>query len=382
MKHNRKIIYLASFLFSLPVALTTYINSSFLEIHTNTNYVAIIYIISSLTTIIGLFKMPRVLTHFGNRRTSLSLSTIIFLSLIFLAFGGKGFIVIPAFIIYFVATNFLVMSLDIFIENFSENFSIGKFRGLYLMIVNSAWIVAQIISGSIITKSSYLGIYLFSAGFMILVSIIFIIFLHDFKDPRYKKVPILKTLKIFMENKNISKIYFINFVLKFFFAWMIIYTPIYLHEYIGFGWDQIGIIFTVMLLPFVILEFPLGKLSDKMGEKKMLIIGFLISILATMAIPFISVPKLWLYALILFLTRIGAATIEVMSESYFFKMVNEENADTISFFRNTGPLSFIIAPLLAIPVLLFIPYFEYLFFVLGAVMLCGFLISLRLRDVK
>ena len=382
MNKNRKIIYLASFLFSIPAALTAYINSSFLEGYISTDYVAIIYIIASVATILGLLEMPRILTRFGNQRTSLGLSILTFFSLLFLAFGSHEFIVIPAFIIYFATINFLIMSLDIFIEDFSKNSSIGKSRGFYLVIINSAWVIAQSISGSIINKSSYEGIYLFSAGFMILVSMIFILFLHDFIDPKYKKVPILKTFKFFMENKNISKIYLINLILKFFFAWMIIYTPIYLHQYLGLGWDQIGFIFTIMLLPFVLLEFPLGKLSDKIGEKKMLLTGFLISIIATILIPFINVPKVWLFALILFLTRVGAATIEVMSESYFFKIVHEENADAISFFRNTAPLSFIIAPLCAIPVLLFIPSFEYIFFVLGVVLLVGLFTALRLKDVK
>ena len=137
-----------------------------------------------------------------------------------------------------------------------------------------------------------------------------------------------------------------------------------------------------MLLPFVFLEFPLGKLSDKIGEKKILIGGSFIIALATLAIPLITKPKLWLWAIVLFTTRIGAATVEVMSEVYFFKIAKEENADMISFFRNTMPLSYIIAPLFAIPVLFFVPSFKYLFFILGTIMLCGFLTSLRLKDIK
>ncbi len=382
MNRNRKIIYLAGFLFSIPVALTTYINSSFLEAYVGTDYVALVYIIASVVTILSLLEMPRVLTHLGNRKTSLYLCLVTLLSFVLLAFGNYKLIVIPAFILYFVVTNLVIMSLDIFIEDFSKNSAIGRFRGFYLMVINSAWVVAQMISGSIINKSSYEGIYLFSAGFMLLVSAMFILFLNNFKDPDYKKVPVFKTFKFFLENKNVSKIYLINLILKFFFAWMIIYTPIYLHEYLMFSWGQIGTIFTIMLLPFVFLEFPLGKLSDKTGEKKMLAWGFLISAGATIAITFISVPKVWLFALILFLTRIGAATIEVMSESYFFKSVSEENADAISFFRNTGPLSFIIAPLCAIPVLLLIPSFEYIFLVLGAVLLLGLFVTLRLKDVR
>ena len=163
---------------------------------------------------------------------------------------------------------------------------------------------------------------------------------------------------------------------------MIIYTPIYLHEYMMFPWDKIGIIFGIMLLPFVVLDYPLGKLSDKIGEKKMLLIGFVIIALSTLVIPLIKTNTLLVWSLVLLLTRIGAATIETMSESYFFKYVDVENAEAISFFRNTNPLSFILGPALAIPVLLYTPSFEYIFFVLGSILILGFWITLRLRDVR
>jgi len=196
MKHNRKIIYLAGFLFSIPIALASYINSSFLEIYVGKNYVGIIYIIASIITILGLLRMPKVLTRLGNSLTIILSCLLIFLSLILLAFGKNVFIVIPAFIIYFISINFVVASLDIFIEDFSKNSSIGTLRGFYLMVINFAWIVAQMISGSIINKSSFSGIYMFGAGFIFLVSLIFIFFLRDFKDPIYKKVPILKTISL------------------------------------------------------------------------------------------------------------------------------------------------------------------------------------------
>ena len=223
---NRKIIFLAGFLFAIPLALTSYINSSFLESYLNKYYVSIVYIIASIIAIWALSKMPKILNRLGNRFTILAFTLLSFLSLITLAFTHNASIVVLAIVIYFISTDLIIASLDIFIEDFSKNASIGKFRGLYLMFINFAWVIAQTLSGSIIAKSSFQGIYLFGAGFLLLNSFIFIRFLHDFKDPKYTKVPILKTIKIFIKNKSLSKIYCINLLLKFFFAWMVIYTPI------------------------------------------------------------------------------------------------------------------------------------------------------------
>ncbi len=380
--NSRKIVYLAGFLFSVPLALTSYINSSFLELYISKNYVGAIYVVSSVITILLMLDIEKVLMRLGNRKTTLYLSLLFFISLILLAFGKNIAIVAPAFLLYFFSSNALVATLDIFVEDFSKNKSVGKFRGMYLMILSIAWVLAQTISGSIIAKSSYSGIYLFASLFMLLVAFIFAFFLKSFKDPIYKKFSVLKTLRFFLHNKNISKIYLINLILKFFFAWMIVYTPIYLHEYIEFGWDKIGIIFSIMLLPFAFIPYPLGKISDKIGEKKMLLAGFIISAFFVALMPLVSEPRVWLWAGLLFMTRVGAATIEIMSESYFFKSVDEENADAISFFRNTTPVSFIIGPALAIPMLLFIPEFKLLFFILASVMLLGLFITLRLKDVK
>ena len=382
MKNNRKIIYLAGFLFSVSIALTSYINSSFLKGYINEYYIGVLYAIASIITIWGFLKMSKILNRLGNQLVSFLLAFSIFLSLILLALDCNRAVTILSFILYFVSSNLIIASLDIFIEDFSSSSAVGKFRGLYLMIINLAWVIAQIISGSIIAKSSFRGIYFFSAGFMLLVSVIFALFLHDFKDPKYKKVSVKKTLQFFAKNRGASKIYLINFILKFFYVWMIIFTPIYLNEYLHFDWSQIGLIFTIMLIPFVIVDFPLGKLSDKIGEKKMLISGFLIGIFFTMIIPLFTKTDLWIWALILFGTRVGMAIVEVMSESYFFKIISEENADAISFFRNNYPLAYIIAPLAAIPIFMLAPSFKYLFYVLGAIMLYGLFLSLRLKDVK
>lgn len=382
IKHGSKAIYLAGFLFSINLALTSYVNSSFLKLFVNENYVGIIYAVASVLTIVGLLEMPRLMSKYGNKNASLFSLVVSFVSLLVIAFSTKQVLVLPAFILYFVTSNIFIANLDVFIEESSGDRNVGKIRGFYLMIINAAWVVAQMVSGSIIEKSSFGGIYLFSAGLMALTAITLVLFFGKFKDPVYRKISLLKTIRFFRKDRDISKIYFINLILKFFYAWMVIYTPMYLNEYMHFSWDTIGIIFTIMLLPFVILDFPLGRLSDKIGEKKMLILGFIISAFFTILFAVTRTHDWVSIALILFGTRVGAATIEAMSEIYFFKIVTSDKSDEISFFRNTSPLSYLLAPLIAIPILIYIPSFEFIFFILGGILLVGLFLSLRINDLR
>jgi MFS family permease len=137
-----------------------------------------------------------------------------------------------------------------------------------------------------------------------------------------------------------------------------------------------------MLLPFVFFEVPVGELADeKYGEKEFLSIGFLIMGLSTIFISFVTAKVFWIWATLLFITRVGASFVEISTESYFFKQVNPDKSDVISFFRISRPLSFIIGPILATLTLEFIQ-FQYIFILIGALMIVGTKYSLALNDTK
>ena len=160
---------------------------------------------------------------------------------------------------------------------------------------------------------------------------------------------------------------------------MTIYTPIYLHETIGFDWKILGVIFSIMLLPYVLFEMPLGKITDKFGgEKEILIVGLVIMAVSVIIMPLITVASIPLWIGVLFLSRIGASFVESMSEIYFFRKISPTNTNAIELFRDSDPLAYIIAPLSASIILIFVSI-DQLYFVLGAVMLVAIIIGLRLN---
>jgi len=85
--------------------------------------------------------------------------------------------------------------------------------------------------------------------------------------------------------------------------------------------------------------------------------------------------------LVLFVTRIGAATVEVMSDTYFFKKIGEKDANLISVYRSMIPVAYIVGPIVAGAMLSFWGI-EYLFYALAFLMLLGMTRDSEINDVK
>jgi MFS family permease len=304
------------------------------------------YAASSLITLVVLSSLSSILAKIGNKKTTVIFLLGNILSIAAFLFVNNLWLLTAAFIIFLTTNTLVFYCFDIFIEHWSVKGSIGRARGLYLTTINFAWVLSPILTGSIIQTHGYKGMYLLAGILGVSVLMLLPFFVHHFKDPAYIKISLAKAWSRLKQSPNIMRIVFLNFLLQFFFALMIVYTPIYLHEYMHFDWKHIGIIFTIMLSPFVLLGFPLGKIADTTGrEKSFLVAGFLITAITTYYVGVLSSASIILWAILLFLTRVGAATIETMSEIYFFKHVSEKDTDMLSIFRDMTPVAFLIAPL-------------------------------------
>jgi MFS family permease len=190
-----------------------------------------------------------------------------------------------------------------------------------------------------------------------------------------------EVVKKMIRRREIARIYYISFVLELFFALMIIYVPIYLLD-LGFSWDDIGWALTAMLIPFVVLQYPAGLLADKKwSEKKFLIFSLILMLLSTLVVFFTSSKSLAVWAIILFATRIGAALIEVLRDSYFYKEIDARDVDLIHFFRTAMPMGYIIATALSSVVLIFLPT-KFSFIIIAVIVLSAFYPAFRLKDIK
>lgn len=382
--YNQKIsrMYILSFIFTLHIALSAYINSTFLSEIVSEVYVGILYTISSIVTLLLLTKSTIFLEHFGNKRFTIWMLMLNILSLAGMITSKNPYIVATSFVIFTSTNTQILLCIDIFIEHFSKDQNVGKVRGLYLTVINLAWMLSPLIAVSLITKEGgYKIIYIIAFFAVIIMTLGLMISIKKFKDKTYKKTPFLETYKYLKTNKNILSITLINFILQFFYAWMVVYTPIYLHNHINLNWSEIGIIFTIMLSPFVIFGFPIGFLIDKYNINKKLLLysGFIIIIISTASIFFIESKDILIWSIILFVTRMGASIIETTNEIYFFTYIKEEQAYLISIFRDMNPVSYIIAPLLGTLIFIFLP-FKFIFLILGLILMVGFYYIPKLKN--
>lgn len=376
-----KNIYLLSFLFSLHIALSAYINSTFLTGIISEKYVGLLYTISSLTILFILSKSVDILRNFGNRRMTIAFLLFNILSLVGLITSKNPYILAASFVTFTTTNTLVLFCIDIFIEHFGDPKKTGKTRGLYITIVNIAWMLSPLIAAYLITREGgYRSIYLLAFIMVVIMTIGLVFSVRTFKDRVYEKTPFIESFKYLKSNKHMLSIVVINFLLHFFFACMVVYTPIYLLNHLNFNWDEIGVMFTIMLVPFVIFGLPIGILIDKyrVSRRLLLKIGFVILIVSTIIISFISSSSLSLWALLLFMTRVGASVIETTGEIYFFSHIEDKDAYLISIYRDMTPVAYLTAPLVATLVFLFLP-FEYLFIVLGLIMCIGFYFIPRLK---
>lgn len=387
-KPSRKVlfvlIYLASFLYSFHYGLPLYIDSSFIGQFLGAKAaVGVIFAIAAVFTTILTFLFPRILCKVGSYRSTLWTMGLQVTVLLSLAFVTNPLFIVPLFISYLVLTNLIFLNLDIYIESFSDDARTGGIRGIFMTVLNIAIAVAPFIAGLMLTDHDFWKVYLAAAAVM---SLGFIIIARNFKDhpnPPCSIATPKETWQIVNKNNDLRSIIFMHFLLAFFYAWMVIYTPVYLNTQVGIPMGTIlSVVIPISLIPFILFEVILGKIADaKYGEKEMLIIGFMLMAISTGALSFITSKSVLFWAVALFITRVGASVVEVMTESYFYKHVGPGDVPLISFMRTIRAAAYVVGPLIGTLVLYYLDS-RFLFVVLGVVMMSAIPVALSIRDTK
>ncbi len=381
--HTIYTIAVIGFIFTLHVVIPMYSNSSFLSLFADAKTVGYIYMISAAASVLSFLTAPFFIRRLGNYKTVVLLCVTQMAVLYVLITSTSSLVIVTAFILQSVIVSLIGLCMDIFLEVYTEGSHVGAVRGLYTATLNGSWLIGPLIGTMIINgTNNFRSTY--TVALFILFPLLYLIHRNfpRFKDPHYTHPSPYQLLKHVSKNHNWVKIFSANMILQTFYAWMVVYSPIYLNKTIGFNWTEIGLILVIMLLPFPTIQYPLGKLADrKYGEKEMMTLGFFIMGIATILLSFINTPNVFIWATALLLTRVGAAMVEIMIEIYFFKTVSPNDSAALGAFRITRPLAYFIAPLITIVGLSFTTN-NYLFIIIGLITLLAMYPSITLKDTK
>jgi len=374
-------LFLSNVFFSFHYYLTYYINSTFLSTHFSSVQLSALYIIGSFMSILTLLNGSKILNKIGIYRFTVYAIVLECLSTIGFIYTESSLLIGLYFLLHLIVISLIYFNLDVLIETVTTNEDkTGNIRATFLTITGIIVVISPLLISLFLGNYSYSFVYGISSLFLIPMYFCIRKF-KSIKDVTLPHIQIKETITSFLQDKNLYNIFSAQFLLQLFYAFMSIYTPLYLQQ-LGFTWSEIGVMFSIMLLPFVLIEIPVGTLEDKKyGEKEFLTIGFIVLGISTLCISFITTKSFFIWTSILFITRIGAALVEISTDTYFFKKVDQQKTNIIGFFRITRPLSFIVAPLLATLSLQFIP-FQYTFIIIGACMIIGTRYSLALEDTK
>ncbi len=379
MKSLRRTVFGTNLLFYFSLAITVFINSSFIEKELGEKYVGIIFAISSILTIWAHSNATKHLSRIGGRRYFILFALIQAISLCLIIIPSTNLIQAIAFVFYLTTTNILIFCLDVFFERVMGKHNRGKKRGVFLLLGNMGYVLAPLTTAFLVENFGYTGAYLATLIMITVLIAVVVTRMNNYTDAKYSAHPSNVIIHRVLANRQLRSVIGANFILQFFYAWMVVYAPILLHTHLGLPWKTIGVIFSVMLTTFVILDYPLGRLADKIGsEKELSAIGFIVMAISVFAIAALPLNNVYFIGAIFFFSRIGAATTEAMTEIHFFKTIKDSDSSLISIFRDIRPFAYLIAPIFGALLIPFTPL-KSSFAVLGIIMIGGFFISLKME---
>ena len=436
-----------TFLYALQLSIPLYTLARFLSIYFDNNQIVYVYLI---TAVIGMYIINlynKFLSRYHNFGTASTIILVNIISLLIMAFVNNGIIIGFYSVVYMTMNSLLAVSTNLYIQEFSEHHDVGMVRGINLILTATALICGLYISKVLLllnisiphVHTIYGILYIATAILLIPMLLLINHYFKNIEEPRYRGGHMWRVLSQLHRNKDLYGVFIANLALQVFITIMIVYFVNYLIDYGNVLLsDYVGVLMPVALLPFILLPYAIGSLSDrKYGEKEFMIWGLVIMSVTVFCIPIIThynnismvelnnfiksineplinfdsntVPVsfknlisnngnqslivnmqdvvyrkiLLAWAMLLVVGRIGSSVLETASTSYFYKKISKKDSDIISLFNNSSSLAMAIAGVLAM-IAIYINRqmgVNYAIFILaGAFCLCSIYYVSRVED--
>ncbi len=350
-----------------------YVASSYFADIIGSSNVGFFYLVSYIGSLVLFFCLQPIVRALGRART-LYLFLLLSLGLLALLTNtGPTYFSGVILLLFIITSSVLWVIFDILLEGFSDDSRTGSIRGLNLTMLNFGVLLAPFLATMTLETFDFHGVFLVMLILYIFLFLFCLIAFRHVTGTHLPKIAFWNAFALVLKEGDLWRSYLLSFALYFFYAVMIIYMPLYLLNH-GFSFSEIGSLFTIMLIPFVLIQYPLGKLADiKYGEKEILVLSFIITLISVIVIALTETGSFWWWAGLLFVSRIGIAGVEIMKDTHFYRHISADEVDVISFFRTSLPVANIVVAALATGMLAFLPLVSV--FYLTALVLFGALIT-------
>ncbi len=383
--HPRRVLSLGNFFSCLHFYLILYILSPYLATLIPAEFAGIVIAAGAVVTL-GVFPFaPRLMRMTGARKAAVALSFAEAVILLILAHAPIVPLAIVLVALACAISPLIAYQLDILLEaTVAEESETGRVRTAFITWGSAALILSPLLMGWILdgTERYELVFLAASASLMPFIALFALSPLPEKTMPRLRHM--WSTLVCIWYDRNERYTVLAAYILQFFYHAAPFFISLYLHEVIGLPWSTLGWMFTVMLLPFVLIEYPAGMIADRwLGDKEIMISGFLIMGVAFAALGLVTLQTpLLIILFILIASRVGAALAEATIEGHFFRCVSERDVNTVSVFRMCRPVAALTAPI-AGSILLFYGGYGPLFLITGAgIAVVGVLVSYKILDIR
>ena len=250
------------------------------------------------------------------------------------------------------ATTMFSILLPLFMSEFSTGIGMAKINARRLLLENMGAIVAPMFAMFVV---NYFGgnyrMPFLAAGMIYFFGLLF--FKHFGivqQDKIIKPVNLRRTIRAlrinaesFFKKQGMLRAYVVNFGFYALRAMRLLYVPIIVIED-GFSNETLGVVLSIGIIPYVIMNFFMGKLIQKYGVKIWMTIGFLsfalFSVIAMMVSGYalLSIFVLW---------QISGAFMEASHDLLFFNgMPKNEQSRYYGVFRTSVNVPSVVVPVL------------------------------------
>jgi MFS family permease len=376
--------FVVTLLYSLHLAIPLYINSTLLAKYFPKENINLIYILSGIFSLFFAIYISKFVKKYHNYNTTLAIMLVDFVFTLLLGISQNIYVVGFSFIITAITISALYITLNLFIEEFSDHRDEGVVRGIFLTLLNTGILLSPLIAASALANIGFSGVYIVSAIVLIPMSILIRHYYKNVSEPKYKNISFRRGILETLRDKNIFGVMSAMFALECFYLTLVIYLPLFLLQNTNISMTTyLGVVMPFVLIPFVVLPYQMGMLADKKtGEKEFLLLGLGIISICLFLIPFIDSNSIFIWGGLLFISRVGAAILETMIFTYFFKKTEKSDAGLVALFGNMRTIATIAVPIVGAILLYLSGKIDYVFIAVALFVACTIIPASKIIDTK